>query len=382
MDPTKIKIDDAMIKGAESDLNNTDGGDESPIPTSLQLSGSLNLYRIATSSPKYRRGRTLDIIIRGPEFNAVMIQVRKIGADERRGFDQIVRVGEFVSWPPSLIPVKCDKDQITAITNKNFSPKSGITIKWKAPKDEVGEIQVVGRFVTGGEYWQITESREIPLNEFPVNLKNCGKAKSCILYSEKSASCHEDNCDYILTYSVLNSTSVEFVLGGTAKGDQSYLAVGFSTTHEAEKMKMIACTRAKTVAEIKFFGFHSIEEGLVEHPMHLENKKMDLDGDRMWCSFVAPMVTTSDEDNGLDLSIPMYQIYMRGNTNYTKSANIPILPSKLLVSKKEVQMDKIKLQYHTMEKAKPQSGSQVLTIFNSLLMLVILVHCYYYKVAL
>lgn len=46
---------------------------------------------------------------------------------------------------------------------------------------------------------------------------------------------------------------------------------------------------------------------------------MDLDGDRMWCSFIVPMVTHSEEGHGLDLSVPMYQIYMRGNTNYTKS---------------------------------------------------------------
>ena len=83
------------------------------------------------------------VTIRGPEFNALMLQVRKIGADERRGVEQENRVGEFVSWPPSLQPVKCDKDQVTAITNKNYSPKSGITIKWKAPKEDVGDVHVV-----------------------------------------------------------------------------------------------------------------------------------------------------------------------------------------------------------------------------------------------
>lgn len=32
-------------------------------------------------------------------------------------------------------------------------------------------------------------------------------------------------------------------------------------------MKMIACMRAKTVAEIKFFTFNNIEEGLMDHPL-------------------------------------------------------------------------------------------------------------------
>lgn len=46
---------------------------------------------------------------------------------------------------------------------------------------------------------------------------------------------------------------------------------------------------------------------------------MDIDGDRIWCSFVAPMVTPEDEENvGLDFSVPLYQVYMRGKTNYTK----------------------------------------------------------------
>lgn len=60
MDPTKIKIDESMIKKSESDLNTTEGLTEGTLPTSLQLSGTLNLYRIATSSTKYRRGGTLD----------------------------------------------------------------------------------------------------------------------------------------------------------------------------------------------------------------------------------------------------------------------------------------------------------------------------------
>ncbi|XP_054724657.1 uncharacterized protein LOC129234647 [Uloborus diversus] len=370
MDPTKIKLE----KIPEA-ANSSDFASEDAPPTSVQQSGSLNLYRIVTSSPKYRRGRTLDITIRGPEFNAFMLQVRKIGADERRGYDQAVRVGEFVSWPPSLQPVMCDKGLATAITNKNYSPKSGITIKWKAPKEEVGDIHIVARFIAGEEYWPLTESREISPNEFPVNMKSCGKAKSCILYSENSPSCHEDNCDYILGYSVVNSTNVEFVLGGNAKGDQSYLAVGFSTTPEAEKMKMIACTRAKTAAEIKYFVFNNMDEGLMEQPMHLENKKMDLDGNRMWCSFVAPMVTQADgdESNGLDLSVPLFHVYMHGTTNYTKSANIPILPSKLLVSKKEVQLDKIKLHYHTMEKTKEGSGGSICITPHSLLVLLLIV---------
>lgn len=39
------------------------------------------------------------VTIRGPEFNAFMLQVRQIGSDERRGVDQVVRVGDFVGMP-------------------------------------------------------------------------------------------------------------------------------------------------------------------------------------------------------------------------------------------------------------------------------------------
>lgn len=59
MDPTKIKIDESMVKGSESDMNNTEGLAED-LPKSVSLSVSLNLYKIVTSSSKYRRGRTLD----------------------------------------------------------------------------------------------------------------------------------------------------------------------------------------------------------------------------------------------------------------------------------------------------------------------------------
>lgn len=294
----------------------------------------------------------MDITIRGPDFNAFMLQVRKIGSDERRGYDQPVRVGEFSSWPSSIKPVQCDKGKVTALTNKDYSTKTDVTVKWKAPNEDVGDIHVVGRFVYGDEYWQMSEGKDIPLNMFPVNLANCGKAKSCILYSEATKSCHQDNCDYILAYSVVNSTNVEFVLGGKAKGEHNYLGVGFSKTKEAEILKVIACTRAKTIAEIKYFVFSNAEDGPMEHPMALENRQMDLDGDRLWCSFTVPMVNQPDDPNGLDLSVPMFHAYLRGTTNTTKMANIPILPTKLVMSKKEISIEKIKLHYHTMEKPK------------------------------
>lgn len=60
MDPTKIKVDDSMLKELESHINNTQSSIPIVLPKSLKLSGNLNAYRIATSSSKYRRGRTLD----------------------------------------------------------------------------------------------------------------------------------------------------------------------------------------------------------------------------------------------------------------------------------------------------------------------------------
>ncbi|GFS95740.1 uncharacterized protein NPIL_198001 [Nephila pilipes] len=61
MDPTKIKLGEGGSKGSTEDENNsTDFNSEDAPPTSVRLSDSLNLYRIVTSSPMYRRGRTLD----------------------------------------------------------------------------------------------------------------------------------------------------------------------------------------------------------------------------------------------------------------------------------------------------------------------------------
>lgn len=60
MDPTKINVDDSVIKKSESDLNTTEGLTEATLPTSLKLSESLNLFRIVASPAKYRRGGTLD----------------------------------------------------------------------------------------------------------------------------------------------------------------------------------------------------------------------------------------------------------------------------------------------------------------------------------
>ncbi|GIY45975.1 uncharacterized protein CDAR_539871 [Caerostris darwini] len=60
MDPTKIKLEPAGKGSSDADYNATDLNSEDAPPTSIRLSDSLNLYRIVTSSPMYRRGRTLD----------------------------------------------------------------------------------------------------------------------------------------------------------------------------------------------------------------------------------------------------------------------------------------------------------------------------------
>lgn len=61
------------------------------------------------------------------------------------------------------------------------------------------------------------------------------------------------------------------------------------------------------------------------------------------------------------------------------TANIPILPSKLLISKKEIPMDKIKLQYHTMEKSSMDSGANLPTAFHALLLFVQLLYFQHIK---
>ncbi|KAF8767740.1 Reelin domain-containing protein 1 [Argiope bruennichi] len=323
MDPTKVKLEGA--KGApDAEFNETESNPEDAPPTSIRLSDSLNLYRIVTSSPMYRRGRTLDITIRGPDFNAFMLQVRKFGTDERRGFDQAVRVGEFVEWPNSVKPVMCDKNEKNALTNKNYASKSGLTFKWKAPNEDVGDIQIVARFISGDEYWQITESREIPMNEFQ-NLK-----QRCFFRVGE----HEKLKQYCGRIPQMNEC-ISF-----------YLAPNCNSQLVTDK----------SIETRNFFR----EFKNTKMNKRLENKKMDLDGDRMWCSFVAPMVTQGEEGNGLDLSVPLFQIYLRGQTNYTRGSNFPILPAKYLTSKKEVSVDKIKLQYHTMEKPKQQSSAEAL----------------------
>ncbi|GFY65605.1 uncharacterized protein TNIN_224301 [Trichonephila inaurata madagascariensis] len=60
MDPTKIKLGEGGKGSNEDENNSTDFITEDAPPTSVRLSDSLNLYRIVTSSPMYRRGRFLD----------------------------------------------------------------------------------------------------------------------------------------------------------------------------------------------------------------------------------------------------------------------------------------------------------------------------------
>lgn len=232
--------------------------------------------------------------------------------------------GYFEAWSDSLKPLHCNDGPVNALTNGDLSGKHDFSFAWMPPDLSEIDVALKGTFVVNNEYWYDIEiGSAFPVNEFPVSMEGCGEMKSCVTLSRTRTKCERaSRCDLTVTYSLsADNRTLEVTMGGVASMAGRYLAIAF--TNDSESLKgasIFACTRTERLAEVRHFTLADDKSMPLETNQVFENTLFEQDGERVWCRFDTPVRVA-----GVDLSVPLYQVYFWGQANLT-SGQIEMSP--------------------------------------------------------
>lgn len=245
-------------------------------------------YTIVTPTEYYRRDRHYTVTLGGGEFNGFILQARQF-----LSYKPLSEVsGSFTDPPPGVKILEChtafDTTPANTAVSTDTSPKTSVTLTWKSPPENMGNIEFVATFVKNYTYWPNVKSSPLTFKEFPPSLKSCGATESCYRFSGTSGECTSDQCNFLFVSEVKES-HVVFTLGGKVRGTQEYIGVGF-TSEKFIKVEMFACFME--YPEQAFAG-HYVAEDIESWPakkhQFLETTEADYEGDRVWCRFRRPV---------------------------------------------------------------------------------------------
>uniref|UniRef100_L7M9G1 Putative secreted peptide n=1 Tax=Rhipicephalus pulchellus TaxID=72859 RepID=L7M9G1_RHIPC len=233
-------------------------------------------------------------------------------------------LGYFDDWSDSLQPLRCKDGPPNALTNKDLSGKNDFWFTWRVPDLPDIDVALKGTFVINNEYWYDIEIKsDFKVDEFPVSRVGCGETKSCVTLSRTRTKCDKaSRCDLIVTYSLsADNKTMDVTMGGAASMAGRYLAIAF--TNDSESLKgasIFACIRTEMLAEVRHFTLADDKSMPVPTNQVFEDPAYEQDGERVWCRFRAPVRVA-----GVDLSVPLYQVYFWGEANLT-SGQIEMSP--------------------------------------------------------
>lgn len=229
-------------------------------------------------------------------------------------------------------------DRITSLVSISGLPirLSNLTFVWRAPETDVGTIKVVASIATGDLY-QITNSREIRYENFPIPVSKCGESLGCFRQCRSEPNCAPDDTDLLVTVGLDDRSDpeypeMEFKLGGRLASNKSvssgslfpmmklinfifqdFVALGLGQSYYYLKsLDIVTCTRDGNQMELGHYFLEDNQSEMHKHrsDIQLVDSGIDPDSGLSWCSFKRPIRPETLLD--LDLTKSLYQFYFKG----------------------------------------------------------------------
>ncbi|XP_064625176.1 ferric-chelate reductase 1-like [Lineus longissimus] len=213
-------------------------------------------------------------------------------------------LGEFMTWPDTAIPKYWYPDQggPNCVTHKSSSVKKEVTVTWKAPAKSVGDIIFsVGVVLSYKTFWSNISSSiirankpsaenaflsTVSLNFAPIDMKECGKTKGCLLYPR---TCSGENCEYGVTYKDEGDT-ILFEMFGITDG---YISLGMSYDKLMGDDATMACTGDNVEQYVSVQnGYNPAYQNERHRIVGITDIQMTRNGATLYCRFRRPKVMT------------------------------------------------------------------------------------------
>ncbi|XP_033756416.1 ferric-chelate reductase 1-like [Pecten maximus] len=281
-------------------------------------------YWIELSVSSFIPSQEIDVTLMAPigqTFIGYMLNVHRQAGDTEE------LLGRFTRFPSdSTKAVTCIGGKENMITHKSNTPMKELTVTWKAPEYEVGNVTFRAAFVKSfREFWtdvtnnlpsqsnvQQTVVNTILANKVSVDYDDCGKTMGCLLYPKY---CNGADCDTGLTYTMTNThTTLTFWAWTTP---QSYVSVGFSDDRLMGNEETISCTYDGNIVTFQ----HGNNPSYYNQRQYKRDQLKDMassyvDG-KLFCTFTRPHVMNvteySSQITTYDLNNPYYVMIAWGH---------------------------------------------------------------------
>ncbi|XP_013085501.2 putative ferric-chelate reductase 1 homolog isoform X1 [Biomphalaria glabrata] len=305
-------------------------------------------YDIQVSPNQYKPGDIITVTVvskDGATFKGLqMAAFRATGNDEEI-------LGQFIEFPEDKIKsftcVGSYKNNM--ITHKNEKPAWNVTVKWRAPETNVGDILFKTSLVQVYElFWVDLKTDLLALNHSnivessykaikatqlisEINFSECGETKGCLLYP---ATCSGTDCVAAVTFHYdTDSGNYQFEL--MSSNQQDYVSLGFSDDNLMGKDEVVLCISKNGNLNIQhgWNPSYHYERKLTRFLSQAEIRASD---GRLQCRFMLPrfssVVTVNQEADVLEY---FNQTFDHSERWYLQIAWGKVIPASDVISKHE-----------------------------------------------
>ncbi|XP_076439646.1 putative ferric-chelate reductase 1 isoform X2 [Babylonia areolata] len=265
-------------------------------------------FRLDLRPLTYRPGRVITVDLLSNDLRPIKgVQVKAV----RSSGDSETVLGSFVQTPPNITQVfTCEggfKNMVTHTKAMRDEHVNKVTLTWKAPDTNVGDILFVASVVEDYQtFWtgvNATLTSELPLAADPplvklpgvnvqkengTGLERCGEDRGCFLYPRF---CSGPDCQAAVSFRQDGADADHFRFELMAK-KADYVSVGFSEDVMMGEDETISCTGDGEILTVQH-GFNPklYNQRIVRH--QLSDLRVNRTDGHVSCSFRRPRVTVT-----------------------------------------------------------------------------------------
>ncbi|OWF41490.1 ferric-chelate reductase 1-like [Mizuhopecten yessoensis] len=281
-------------------------------------------YWIEISASSFRPSQEINVTLMAPHgqtFIGFMLNVHRQAGDTEE------RLGSFINiFEDSTKARSCIGGKDNMVTHKDNSARKQVTVTWKSPAYEVGNVTFRAAFVKSYHVFWTDVTLQLPsqtnikqsivnkilAQQVNVDYDDCGKSMGCLLYPRY---CGGLDCDVGLTYTMTNSNATFTFWARTEI--QSYVSLGFSGDRLMGTDETISCTYDGTIVTFQHGNNPKYYNQRQYKRDQLSSMASTYRDGKLYCTFTRPhamnVTEFSSEVTTYDLNNPYYVMVAWGH---------------------------------------------------------------------
>ncbi|XP_055955451.1 putative ferric-chelate reductase 1 [Patella vulgata] len=270
--------------------------------------------------------------------------------------NQEVLEGQFTQFNTTKLQTQnCFGGDKNLITHTNNNTVTSLTIKWRAPSENIGDIQFTATVVESfSVFWfnvkavvqagstdnivdPVFQLPKISAEFTPVNFNTCGKTKGCFFHPH---TCTGDDCTMAVTYEANDDDTYSFEMFGKSTNGAGYISTALSKDKSMGEDAAFVCSIETDNVAVRF-AYNPRHYTVLDYTRGFTSVETRYENGNIYCRFTRNTNTTLHQLPNLnfDLSESHYLQMAYGetysNTGQAKKHQVAPVVTKDLVYLKD-----------------------------------------------